>query len=308
MRLGLGLPQVGALAGPEALLAVAERAEALGYDSLWTVDRLLHPVAPQTKYPAARDGKLPAASRRVLDPLDVLSFLAARTRRVGLGTSVLILPLYDPVLLARRLTTLDVLSAGRLRLGVGTGWLADEFQAVDVAMAERAARADEALALLKAWWTANPVSFDGRFTHLPASIVDLRPVQQPHPPIYIAAFTPRAMRRVAREADGWMPAGVPIDGMRQMFAAIQVQAAELGRDPGALQLVVRANVWIAARPLGAERPIFAGDLEQIRADVAATRALGAHELLFDIAYTPQVQSTGDLLEWAERFHALAHSA
>jgi probable F420-dependent oxidoreductase len=308
MRLGFGLPMSGKLASAEALTAVAQRCEALGYDSLWTVDRVLYPVAPRTPYPASADGKLPGGSKRIFDPLDVLSFVAARTTRIAVGTSVLVLPLYQPVLLARRLTSIDVLSGGRLRLGIGTGWSADEFEAAGVPMRERGARADEAVALLKAWWTTNPVRFAGRFTQIPASVVDLRPVQQPHPKIYCAAFTPQTLRRVARDADGWMPAGIPVDGMRAMFGAIRDMAGEHGRDPAHLELVVRANLSISSAPLGAARPVFAGDLDQIRADIAATRALGAHELLLDAAYTPQTGALADLLEWAERLHALALAA
>lgn len=308
MRLGFGLPQSGPLAGPEALTAVARRCEDLGYASLWTIDRVLSPTAPRTPYPASADGRLPGGARRVLDPLDALSFVAASTQRIALGTSVLVLPFYQPVLLARRLTTLDVLSHGRLRLGIGTGWSVDEFEAIGVPMDERGARADEALRLLKTFWSTNPVSFSGRFTRVAESTMDLRPVQQPHPPIYVAAFTPRTLRRVALAADGWMPAGVPIGGMRDMFATIQRMAAEAGRDPQQLQLVVRANVWQTAQPLGDARPIFAGTLDQIRADIAATRDLGAHELLLDAGYTPQVRSVADLIEWSERLWDLAHQS
>ncbi|HSQ00257.1 MAG TPA: LLM class F420-dependent oxidoreductase [Candidatus Dormibacteraeota bacterium] len=308
MRLGFGLPQCGPLAGGEALTAVAQRAEAIGYDSLWTIDRLLSPTQPRTKYPASADGRLPAPARRVLDPLDALTFVAASTRRIALGTSVLVLPFYDPVLLARRLTTIDVLSNGRLRLGVGTGWSVDEFEAVGVPINERGARADEALQVLKTFWTTNPVSFAGRFTRVAESMMDLRPVQQPHPPIYVAAFTPRTMRRVALASDGWMPAGVPLADMRAMFASIRRIAAEAGRDPEHLELVVRANLWISEQALDERRPIFAGSLDQIRADVAAARALGAHEILLEAGYTPQVRGLADLLEWAERLWQLAREA
>lgn len=308
MRLGFGLPQSGPLAGPEALTAVARRAEELGYASVWTIDRLLSPTHPRTPYPASADGRLPATARRVLDPLDALTFVAASTQRIALGTSVLVLPFYQPVLLARRLTTLDVLSHGRLRLGIGTGWSADEFEAVGIPIAERGARADEALAVLETFWSSNPVTFNGRFTRVAESTLDLRPVQRPRPPIYVAAYTPRTMRRVALAADGWMPAGVPLDGMRAMFTEIRRLAAEAGRDPERIELIVRANVGISEKPLGASRPIFAGTLEQIHADVAATRTLGAHELLFDVAYGTGVRSVPDLLEWAERLSALAQRA
>jgi probable F420-dependent oxidoreductase len=263
-------------------------------------------VELRTPYPGNASGKLPEASRRILDPFATLAYVAAHTARVSLGTSVLVLPLYQPALLARQLTSIDVLSGGRLALGVGTGWMPEEFEAAGVPMRERGGRADEAIAALRAFWTENPVAVDGRYFHVAPTRADLRPVQRPHPPIYVAAFTPRAMQRVARDADGWMPAGVPIDGMRAMFGAIRQMASEAGRDPAQLALVVRANLWVTDGARAGARPIFAGSLEQIRADIDATRALGAHELLLDAAYMPGVCSAADLVAWMEQLWDLAH--
>src|SRR5262249_17623837 len=149
MRIGFALPQNGPEAGPDALSAVAHRAEQLGYDSLWVLDRLLFPVNPQVPYPAGGDGSLPELYKKVFDPIETLTFVAALTKRAGLGTSVLNLPWYNPVLLARRLTTLDILSGGRLRLGFGLGWSPDEYEAAGVPFKERGRRADEALTALK---------------------------------------------------------------------------------------------------------------------------------------------------------------
>src|SRR5262249_23701335 len=124
MRFGFALPQVGSEAGPEALVMVAKRAEGLGFDSLWVLDRILWPLNPRAPYPIG-DGSLPVKYKSVLDPLETLTFAAAHTRCIALGTGVLNLPWYNPILLARRLTTLDILSAGRLRVGFGIGWSPD---------------------------------------------------------------------------------------------------------------------------------------------------------------------------------------
>src|SRR5574342_403539 len=129
MRYGFSLPQVGLAVGPETLVTAAKRAEDLGFDSLWVLDRILWPVSLRAPYPIG-DGSLPVQYKNVLDPLETLTFAAAHTRRVALGTSVLNLPWYNPVLLARQLTTLDVLSTGRLRIGFGMGWSPDEYEAV----------------------------------------------------------------------------------------------------------------------------------------------------------------------------------
>jgi probable F420-dependent oxidoreductase len=204
MRIGFALPNIGPVATLEAVIAVAERAEDLGYDSLWTIQRLLYPVKLQRPYPLG-DGSLPDMHKHALDPLEALTFAAARTKRIALGTSVLDIPYYNPVMLARRLTTLDFLSQGRIRVGLGLGWNKDEVDAVGADFKQRGAMADEFLQVLKAIWTTNPVKFHGKFYQLPESYIGPKPVQKPHPPIYMAAFVPRALSRLAKYADGWNP-------------------------------------------------------------------------------------------------------
>jgi probable F420-dependent oxidoreductase len=299
MRLGFALPQLGELAGPDNIRAVAQRAEGLGFDSLWVLDRILYPVNPRTPYPVG-DGSLPVQYKRVLDPLETLTFAAAHTRRVALGTSILNLPWYNPVLLARRLTTLDVLSGGRLRVGFGVGWSPDEYEAVSTPFPERGKRADEFVQALKAIWTTDPVEFRGAYCVIPKSFISLKPVQKPHPPIYMAAYTPLAMKRVAKEADGWFPVGIPITAISQMFDGIRQMAKEAGRDPAELELIVRANVELSDAVRSEGRADFTGSLDQIAGDVAAVRKLGASELLFDIQFSPGVENLGAMLTRLEQ--------
>ena len=182
MRLGFGLPNAGPVASPDAIIRVSKRAEELGYDSLWVLERLLYPVNPQTPYPGTPDGSLPEQYRSVLDPLQILTFAAANTSRISLGTSVLIMGYRNPLVLAQSLTTIDVLSGGRLIVGFGQGWSKDEFDAVGGSMTSRAGMADEFLQALKAVWTDNPVEFKGDHFQIPASYIDIKPVQKPHPP------------------------------------------------------------------------------------------------------------------------------
>ena len=240
MRFGFALPQVGSAVGPEALVTVAKRAEDLGFDSLWVLDRILWPVNPRAPYPIG-DGSLPVKYKSVLDPLETLTFAAAHTRRIALGTSVLNLPWYTPVLLARRLTTLDILSAGRLKVGFGIGWSPDEYEAAGVTWQERGKRADELIQALKKIWTTDPVEFQGKYYRIPKSVIGPKPVQKPHPPVYMAAYTPSAMKRVAAEANGWFPVGIPLSGVGPMFEGIKGMAKEAGRDPATLELIVRAT-------------------------------------------------------------------
>ena len=308
MRLGFTVPLFGTDAGPDALQAVARQAEDLGYDSLWVFERLLYPVNPKAPYPATADGSLPLIYRRSLDPLAILAYLAAATSRVRIGTTIINLPFYNPVLLARELGTIDVLSHGRLDLGLGVGWSPDEFEAVGVPMGDRGRRAEEALQVIEAIWRDNPVEFEGSYFRVPESYFDLKPVQKPRPPIYMAAYTPAAMNRIARMADGWNPVGIPVGGMEQMFAGIKQAAAEAGRDPSKLKLIVTANVEFHQAPLGDERPIFVGSAEQIESDIVATRQLGADELIFNALFSPDVESTEDLLSHMKQLRTMAHQS
>jgi len=301
MKLGFALGNIGPIGTAENVAKIAQRAESLGYDSLWTVDRLLYPVKPRTPYPVTSDGHLPEGYKHVLDPLDALTYAAALTKKVGLGTSVLDIPFYNPVTLARRLSTIDVLSNGRLRVGFGLGWSQDEMDASGADMKVRGARAEEFLQVLKAIWTTNPVEFRGKFFTLPSSYIQPKPVQKPHPPIYLAAFAPAALNRLARAADGWNPVAIPVEGMKQMFAGIQQMAKAAGRDPASLKMVVRANLHITESSLGSDRPVFSGSPDQVKEDIAAVRGIGAHELFFDPTFSPGMQ---ELPRWLEAMEAV----
>jgi probable F420-dependent oxidoreductase len=287
--IGLTLPHLGSGIGPEAIVNAARRAEALGYDNLWAVERLLYPTNPRSKYPATADGSLPVQYAQALTPLETLTYVAAHTERIGLGTSVLIMPLHNPVMLARQLATLDVLSSGRLRVGLGQGWSGDEIEAVGATMAGRAARADEFLQVLDAVWTTDPAEFSGAHFTLPRSILQPKPVQAPRPPIYMAAYAPSALERVGRSADGWMPSGVPLANIGPMMEQVRASARAAGRDTDALELLIFADGEILRRSPGPDRPDFVGTADEIRQDVAAARELGATEIIFMPGY-----ATGDL--------------
>lgn len=304
MKIGFGLPNIGPLGSPENLLQVAERAEALQYDSLWTIERLLWPVKPQVPYPVTADGSLPEGYKYSLDPLDTLTFVAARTKKIALGPSVLDIPYYNPVTLARRLTTIDVLSNGRLRVGLGLGWSKDEMDATGADMKQRGAMADEFLEVLKAIWTTNPVTYQGKFYRVPESYINFKPVQKPHPPIYMAAFAPTALKRLATMADGWNPVAIPVAGMEQMFGAVKQMAKDAGRDPSSLALIVRANLHITDKPMGTDRGIFAGSVDQIREDAQACARIGAHELIYDVTFEKQAQTITGWLGLMEKLRKL----
>ena len=307
MRFGFALPQVGSLAGPEALLMVAKRAEDLGVDCLWVLDRLLWPVNPRAPYPLG-DGSLPVQYKNVLDPVETLLFAATHTSRIALATGVLNLPWYNPVLLARRLTTLDILSRGRLRVGFGIGWSPDEYEAAGATWQDRGKRADESIQMLKKIWTTDPVEFQGKHYRIPKSFIGPKPVQKPHPPIYMAAFAPSALKRVAAAADAWLPVGIPLSGVGAMFDGIKNMAKEAGRDPSAIELIVTAGVEIHKTPIEKERTEFTGTLEQIGEDFATARKLGAAEVAIYAQFLPAGETAKDLITRMEDLWPIAKQA
>jgi probable F420-dependent oxidoreductase len=289
MKSGVMLPSVGAGCGPTELVRAAQRAEELGYANLWVTERLLYPVEPRSAYPATPDGAMPAYFQHALTPIEALTYVAAQTRRIGLGTSVVLMPLHNPIMLARQIATLDLLSGGRARVGLGQGWSLDELEAGGAAVGQRGRRADEYVQLLKTIWTTDPAEFAGQHYSLPKSILQPKPLQRPHPPIYLAAYVPSALNRIARLADGWMPSGVPLAAIGPMMEQVRCEASQAGRDPSALELLVWAPIDLRNRPAGPDRPDWVGTLDEIRQDVETARGLGVSEIIFEPGY-----ATGEL--------------
>ncbi|MCM6775344.1 TIGR03619 family F420-dependent LLM class oxidoreductase [Nocardia sp. CDC159] len=263
MQIGFSLPQLGPQAHQGAEVArFAREVEFAGADSLWVGDRWLAATEPSVGY--AGTAAMPREFGSVLDPFVLLSAAAVVTERVRLGSNVLVAPLYRAVALARSLTSIDVLSGGRLIAGLGIGWSPEEYAAAGVPFASRGARLEETLDALQAIWTRDPVGFSGRFVSLPEHHSELKPVQRPHPPIHLPGFTAAAIARVGRRADGWLPVlrvpGPEGQGarLRQARAVVDAAAEEAGRDPGVIETVVRVNV---ARGSGA--PEIAAAIEQV---------------------------------------------
>lgn len=277
--LGFGLPVSGDWATPDALRHVAARADALGWASVWTFQRVLHPVGAD----------LPPTHRSVHDPLVPLAFAAAVTERVRLGTATVCALLTSPVLLAKQLATLDVLSRGRLTVGLGTGWLHEEFSATGLPLAARGERMDEFLRCLVALWTTDPVSFEGRHWQVPPSSSLPHPVQRPHPPLLVGGASAAAQRRAGRLAHGWVAASThDLDAVRAGAQVVRAAAQGAGRDPDAVQVLVRRVVDLLDRPPAGARPPFRGTREQVLDDLVALRAAGATDVLLDLNLHPDV--------------------
>ncbi len=283
MRIGFGAPVAGAWATPSNLASFAERAEDAGYASLWTFQRLLVPEG---------SGMEPVY-RSVLDPMVALGYAAARTSRIRLGVAVVNLPFVSPAYLAKQASTVDVLSGGRLDLGLGLGWMPEEFTAVGASAARRGARTEEYLAVLRTLWDGGVSSFDGEFYTIPAGRQDPRPVQRPGPPVLLGGMSRPAMERAGRLADGWITSSrADLSAIGEAVAVIGAAASAAGREPGAMRIVCRGVVLAGAEAAGpgGGRRLLSGTLAQIRADTAWLGEQGVTEVFYDLNWDPQVGS------------------
>lgn len=285
MRIGLALPTFGPDANADGVVGVSRSAEELGYDSLWTGDRVLAPVSPGAPYPSG-DGVMPRIYENCLDPLVALTLAAAHTDRVRLGTSTLNGLWQPPLMLARSLTTLDVLSGGRLDVGLGLGWMPDEYTAVGVPWEGRGARLDETLDVLDGYWTRDVFAHQGPLFTIPETVVGLKPHQGVAPPVLLAAFTDAGLRRVARRAAGWLPVAMPLPYLMGTWATVLKEAQDAGRDPATLRMVVRVNPELTAEKTEPDQMPGAGTLQQYIDYARAAAEAGVHELFIDFGQSP----------------------
>jgi probable F420-dependent oxidoreductase len=289
--LGFAVPQYGEAAYAE-LARFASTAEGLGADSLWVGDRLLAAVQPTVGY--AGSDTIPEQFRTGIDPFIALAVAATATTRARLGASVFVAPWYPPVQLARQLTSLDVVSGGRLMPGFGIGWSPEEYRAAGAPFRRRGAQLDELLDALEQLWTTNPVAHQGERWFIPESWVDLKPVQQPRPPIYLGAFRSAGLKRVGERADGWMavvqvPGGVNLDMLAWQRRKIDDAARAIGRDPSVIKTHVRINV--------AEDTA----VEPVAEAVKVLTDNGYPDLFVDLIYV--AATTDSHLDWVERLLA-----
>jgi probable F420-dependent oxidoreductase len=283
MRIGFGAPVAGAWATPGYLTALAGRAEDAGYASLWSFQRLLVPEG---------SGMEPVY-HSVLDPMVALGYVAATTSRIRLGVAVINLPFVSPVVLAKQATTVDVLSGGRFDLGLGIGWMPEEFAAAGASTPRRGARTEEYLAVLRTLWADEVSSFDGEFYTIPAGRQVPRPVQQPGPPVLLGGMSRPAIERAGRIADGWITSSrADLSKIGEAVAAIRGAASAAGRDPDAVRIVCRGVILADAEVTGPDggRRLLSGSFAQIREDAAWLGEQGVTELFYDLNWDPQVGS------------------
>jgi probable F420-dependent oxidoreductase len=279
MDIGFGAPVAGVWATPRNLTEFARRAERLGYRSLWTFQRLLVPAAAE----------MPAVYRSVLDPLVALGYAAAVTSTIRLGVAVVNHPFLSPLLLAKQAATIDVLSGGRLDLGIGIGWMPEEFTASGAAMAGRGARTEEYLSAMRVLWSGEN-GFHGAHYNIPPGRQDPSPVQRPGPPVLLGGQSRAAMQRAGRIADGWVTSGgADLSKIAESAKIVQETAAAAGRGP--LRIVCRGAVREGApvtSPVTGDRRLLSGSFEQIREDTAWLESCGVTEVFYDMNWDPLV--------------------
>jgi probable F420-dependent oxidoreductase len=291
MEFGLGLPTDGSTSR-EAILRVAVEAERIGLATIWTFERLLRPTQP-VSVGGGPPFMVPDNYASVDDPLETLAFVAARTDRVKLGTSVIDSLFHPPVVLARRLATLDQLSGGRVVAGLGQAWLPQEFAVAEVDMKRRGAGFQEHIEAMRAVWSADPVSFEGRFYQIPESQIGPKPLQPGGPPLLVGAGTVPSAERTGRMGLGLNPiAGPPgfatLEDLGDFIGTFRRAAEDAGHDPNVLPVVVRVNGAITERPLDERQPLT-GSVDQVAADVARLEAIGVGEVMWAMGTEPDRQ-------------------
>ncbi len=312
MRYGFYLPTRGPSATREGILSLAREGERLGLHSAMIADHVVFPVTSESAYPYTLDKKHPGGGD-ALETFSILGVVAGATESLRLVTSVLVLPYRNPVLTAKMVASLDVLSGGRVTLGVGVGWLKEEFEALDSPdFDKRGAVTDEWLAIFKQLWSTSPASFDGAFYRYRNIRSEPFPLQKPHPPIWIGGHSPAALRRTAKHGDGWHPVGaiaaspLPPDEMTKHLGRLRKLCDAEKRDFSKITISYKAPLYDTGVPdRGGNRRSFSGSPAQIADDIRSFAKIGVHELIFDFRGDSISQSIERLQKFAAEVMPLA---
>jgi len=284
MRIGFSLLNNWGIEDAQALVGLASRAEELGFDSVWVHDHVFN-----VGHVFDRIGGKP-----YYEPLTLLSFVAARTRRVRLGTSVLVLPYHNPIRLAKTAATLDVLSGGRLILGVGVGLIEKEIRAMGSPFAERGALTDEAIAVMRALWTEDEPSFDGKYHRFAGMKFSPKPLQKPSIPVVIGGVSRAAIRRAARLGDGWQPLGLAPEALGQGIALLRTEAQSYGRDVSTIPVSIAMSLGVSTP----RRYALGKDPAEVVQNAKAYASLGVQTLVISA-------NTGDPTEARSALETIA---
>jgi probable F420-dependent oxidoreductase len=283
MKIGVTLPHVGREISPASIITVAQEAERQDFASLWTLERLLYPRYFVPYGNNTMGIPIPDLQRSSYDSLETLTYAAAKTEHIQLGTSVIDVFFQAPVVLARRLTTLDHFSGGRVIAGIGRGWMKEEFEAAGVPVERASTGFGDYVKALRAIWGPDPVHYQGRYYSIAEADIGPKPIQPGGPPLLFGTSAPGTIKLAARLADGINPVFFNWDIAEMAVHDFSEQVRLNGRDPSQMQIIVRANNSISAQPLPEPRIPLTGSYEQIHEDLQRLKELGIQHAFFDLA-------------------------
>ena len=303
MRYAVKLPQVGTNLNGRDILRFARGAERLGFDILSVGDHVVFPERITSAYPYATSGRHPSESApNYVEAMTLLSYVAGVTSTIKLLTGVIIVPYRHPVLVAKMIASLDYLTQGRVIFGIGVGWMKEEFDVLGFPYEHRGALTDEMVEIYKTLWTRERPAFKGRFFQFDELRFSPKPVQKPHPPIWIGGNTRVAMRRAARGAQGWFPVHMSSDEMRPMIQELRAMTVEAGRKPEEIEVCLGSSLEFADRPVTPDiaRRLFGdGHAQKMVAELRALADMGVGAVHFDF----RTRDVSVRLELMERFMA-----
>jgi probable F420-dependent oxidoreductase len=312
LKIGIVLPQVGQQATRENVIQMSSLAEIEGFDSLWVFERLLWPLNPQTPYPGSPSGKLPIESQNVLEPLETLAFVAANTDKIMLGTSVIDMLFHNPVILAKKFATLDILSEGRVTAGLGIGWSRDEYQVSNIPFSNRGKRADEFIQVLKKIWVDDVVEFKGEYYNIPPSIIGPKPIQIPHIPIYLGGFSPNTFARIVNyDINGWLGGvGRSLEELENTIKAINDNAKIANKNPNNFKIILLTFPNLADPKSQttieeSKRYPLTGTIDQISNDIKRIKDMGIDHIIMSLNFLPIGNDVDGIIDIAKQISKFA---
>ncbi|MFY9869305.1 MAG: TIGR03619 family F420-dependent LLM class oxidoreductase, partial [Candidatus Nitrosopolaris sp.] len=276
----------------------------------WTITRILWPLKPQTPYGVTPDGSLPTEYQTVLDPLDVLTYVAANTSKISLGQCVIDMFFYTPIMLAKRYATLDVLSQGRVIAGLGLGWSKDEYQASNIPYANRGERADEFLQVLRRIWNDDVVEFKGKYYNIPASKINPKPVQKPIP-VYLGGFTPNTFSRIIRyDLNGWIGevGRRSLEYVENSIKSIRGQVNQVNKNPDNFQIIMWASPNVVegqSSKRDENRLPFSGSIDEIGSDIQRLKDMGVDHIVFVYNFLPIGRNVNEMIDTSKQLSKFA---
>jgi probable F420-dependent oxidoreductase len=309
MKIGLRIPQTGKnVATKENISSLAKQAEDAGLYSLWVLERLIWPISPKDKYPGTTDGRFPEDWQFIFDPIETLTFVASNTSKILVGTSVIDMLFHNPVILARRFATLDVLSEGRAIAGCGIGWSKDEYEVSNVTFEGRSKRADEYVQILKKIWTENIIEFRGQFYNIPPSRIGPKPLQKPHVPIYLGGYSQKTFARIASYANGWIcTIQDSLDQAKSNICKLEEECRRANRDFDDINIAAILYPCIIdsvdkreGKNQKKTRKLMNGNIDQVGNDLLEISDIGVDQAILNYNRSPISNNIGAMIELTKK--------